>query len=475
MLLLSRLRAAVLEHALFRPGAAVVVGVSGGPDSVALLHALRTLAPDRSLQLHVAHLNHQLRGDEADADEEFVLALAREWGLPAASARWDVAGYASENGLSLEEAGRELRYRFLLGVAAQVGADAVAVGHNADDQVETVLLHLLRGAGLMGLRGMAYKSLLGVAEGDGREIALVRPLLDVTRAQIEAYCAEHLLQPRLDRTNLDPAILRNRLRLNVIPYLETINPNLREVLRHGARSLADDYEYIHQNVLGIFDRMARPANGALVFDLKWFRALPPNLQRGVLREAIHRFRRLKNAGWAQIEQARRTAAEKDAGAEATLPQGLVLVVGYGEFTIGETMPLPDAPLLLLPDPIPLLTPGERLLPESDWAVRVRESELPVEFAPGPWRAVFDAGRVHGHLVLRPRVAGERFAPAGMGGKHKSLHEFMIDARIPRHLRDLIPILADEEQVLWVCGYRTDERARPTAETTRCLDVEFFKT
>lgn len=491
-MLRDKLYSTLYEQRLVARGETLVVGVSGGPDSLALLHALKTLAPELDLKLHVAHLNHQLRGADADADEQFVLWLAREWHLPVANARWDVGGYAAENRLSLEVAARDLRYQFLLGVARQVNAQAIAVAHNADDQVETILMHWLRGAGLSGLRGMAYKSEIrnqrsevrGQKSESGNQkseirVDLIRPLLDVTRAEIEIYCLENNLQPRTDETNFDTTILRNRLRHEVIPYLETLNPNLRTVLRHSALAAADDYDYVRQNVLGIFDRMGRPIGAAsapdgFVFDRKWFRALPVNLQRGVLREAVSRLRRLKNIGFQPIEMARRVVA-KDAGAEATLPQGLLLVVGYDDFTLGEHLPLPDVPLVLQDEEIILHVGDEILLPETDWLVRVSQWTGDWRLATGDWVALFDADKISGQLVLRTRRAGERFAPKGMGGKHKSLHEFMIDEKIPRHLREFIPILADEEKVLWVVGHRQAEQtSNVMGEASNVIRVEFFK-
>lgn len=487
MSLLTRLRETIHEHHLVRPGDTLVVGVSGGPDSLTLLHALRILAPEMDLKLHVAHLNHQLRDTESDADEQFVIWLAREWGLPVANASWDVRGYAEENGLAIEEAARTLRYQFLIGVANQVHASAIAVAHHANDQVETILLHFLRGAGLSGLRGMAYKSTLTSAKSS---MSLIRPLLDISRDQIEAYCAENDLHPRADESNFDMTYLRNRLRHNVIPYLETINPNLNEVLRHAALSISDDYAYIEQNVLGIFERMTRPLGerahpDGFVFDRKWFRALPVNLQRGVLREAVARLRRLKNIGYQHIENARHVAAEKGVGAEATLPQGLLLVVGYDDFTIGEHIPLPDAPLLLHGETISLNVGDEVWLQDSDWGVRVTMDDSPpiAARATSRWAVLFDARRIRGLLVLRTRRQGERFAPLGMRGKHKSLHEYMIDEKIPRHLRDLIPILGDDEKILWVVGYRSDdqtvartpqERDAQITEPSNAIRVEFFK-
>src|SRR5581483_11430672 len=165
MSLLTKLRATLREHDLIHQGDTLVVGVSGGPDSLTLLHALRVLSSHLNLNLHVAHLNHQLRGEDSDMDEQFVAQISREWGLPFASARWDVGAYAQENKFSIEEAARTLRYQFLIGVATRVNANAIAVAHNADDQVETILLHFLRGAGLAGLRGMTYRTTLATDDG----------------------------------------------------------------------------------------------------------------------------------------------------------------------------------------------------------------------------------------------------------------------------------------------------------------------
>ncbi len=486
MTIVKKVRATIVGHHLFSRGETVVVGVSGGPDSLALLHILRELAPDLAVQLHVAHLNHQLRGEDSEADAAFVANHARGMGLPATIEARPVAQYAREHHLSPEEAARIVRYGFLGEVASRSRAHTVAVGHNADDQVETVLMHLIRGAGLAGLRGMTYQTQLPHSE---LSISLVRPLLDVTRAEIEAYCREHDLKPRFDLSNLDTTVFRNRLRHEVIPYLERLNPNLREVLRHGAMAIADDYRYLHAETEKVFAQVARSIDGApgaanlasWVFDREEWSALPASLQRATLREAVRRLRQgLRNINWAHIEDARRVVIEKGVGAEATLPQGLVLIVGYDEFTIGETVPLPDMPLMH-GDPVELPMGATVELPGTAWHVKVdEEKELGAAHDEGErtpenrWRTRLDAGKIHGALLLRTRRPGERFEPSNMGGRHKSLHEFMIDEKIPRHIRDFLPILADDEKILWVCGYRTDERARVTTGTRRVLSVQFFK-
>jgi tRNA(Ile)-lysidine synthetase-like protein len=239
-------------HRLLKPGARVVVGVSGGPDSVTLLHVLQRLAGPLNLTLHVAHLHHGIRDTDADADADFVAALAETWGLPCTIERVDVPAIAAEQKLALEEAARRARYTFLHQVAQQTGALRIAVGHNADDQSETVLMHLLRGAGPAGLRGMLPATplrdyhLLTPCPKPVPEMKLIRPLLSIPRADVEAYCTEQRLTTRFDRSNLDTTFFRNRLRHEVLPYLTQINPRFAQNLRHLAEVVRADYDLLHE-------------------------------------------------------------------------------------------------------------------------------------------------------------------------------------------------------------------------------------
>jgi tRNA(Ile)-lysidine synthase len=230
--ILSILRRAIAKYELLDRGSSIVVGVSGGPDSLCLLHALRELAPEYDLRLHVAHLNHQLRGDEAKADANFVRDLAQQWNLPCMIEARDVKAFAQTHKLSIEEAARQMRYGFLIEVASAQSSNTIAVAHNADDQAESVLMHFLRGSGLAGLRGMLPKTRISdfrflIADSESKiknqksKICIVRPLLDVPRTAIEEYCAQHHLQPRIDATNADTTYFRNRLRHELLPLLET--------------------------------------------------------------------------------------------------------------------------------------------------------------------------------------------------------------------------------------------------------------
>lgn len=480
----AQVRAALRKHQLVAPGDTVVLGVSGGADSLALLHTLRVLRDEFDLRLHIAHLNHQLRGPDSDEDAEFVAALAREWKIPATVEARDLAAYARGQRLSIEELARRARYAFLAEVAQRERATAVAVGHHRDDQVETVLMHFIRGAGLAGMRGMLPKvELRGASFGLPHARAsfqtplyLIRPLLDVSRADIEAYCKEHYLVPRVDRTNFDTVLFRNRLRQEVLPYLEQLNPNLRQVIYHSSMAIADDYDFLFPIVQNEYARITQERDGAILFHRAAWSALHPALQRGTLRFAAQRLRSdLRDIGWVHIEEARRIVLEKTAGAEVTLPAGLMLVVGYSNFVLADTargVPLPDIPLLNIKS-LDLPTQGTVELPDSNWVVETRVLTEKPEVN-DRWTAVLDFAMCRGERMLRRRRPGDRFEPVGMEGHTRTLHDFMIDEKIERTVRALLPLLVVGERIVWVCGWRVDERARVTPLTREFWRVSFRK-
>lgn len=282
---LAKVEQTIRRYDLLRPRSTVVVAVSGGPDSLCLLHALHTLRERYMLTLHVAHLNHCLRGEESDADAQFVQDLAERWELPATVRSVDVFEIRRQRKGSLEETARQVRYAFLRSVASAMGADCVAVGHNADDQTETVLMHWLRGAGLAGLRGMLPKSSLddlrlGTDQPSPGGAWLIRPLLYVTRVEIETYCRHHGLVPHYDLSNLDTTYFRNRLRHELIPFLEKYNPNIREVIRRSAEVISADYAVLHTQVERAWQEVARrETEDWITLDLAAWRTLPLGLQR----------------------------------------------------------------------------------------------------------------------------------------------------------------------------------------------------
>lgn len=485
---LAKVEQTIRRYELLRPKNTVVVAVSGGPDSLCLLHALRTLRERYLLTLHVAHLNHCLRGEESDADAQFVQDLAERWELPATVRTVDVFEIRRQRRGSLEETARQVRYAFLRSVASAVGADRVAVGHNADDQTETVLMHWLRGAGLAGLRGMLPKSSLddlrlGTDQPSPSGMWLIRPLLYVTRAEIEAYCRHHRLVPHYDLSNLDTTYFRNRLRHELIPFLEKYNPNIREVVRRTAEVISADYAVLHAQVERAWQEVARrETEDWIALDLAAWRTLPLGLQRSTLRLAIQKLRRhLRDIGWEHVENALWIARERETGARATLPDGLMLTVDYDEIIVSDTAITPDAvpPYPWMADEeVELALPGITLLGRTGWSVtatllpttgeHLQQAECNVD----PRQAFLDADQA-GRIVFRKRRAGDRFQPLGMGHKSKSLREFMINAKIPERWRDLIPIAVtgEGEDIVWVVGWRIDERFKVTPATRNVLHLQ----
>jgi len=484
--LLARFQKTLRQYRLLEPGESVVVGVSGGPDSVALLDLLRRseVAP------HVAHLHHGARGADADADADFVVALASRWGLPCTVGRADVPALAQREGLAFEEAARRVRYGFLLQTAQAVRARAVAVGHHADDQAETVLMHLLRGAGLAGLRGMApvtsfaaLAPLLILPDGSPAprdvDVQLIRPLLQTPRAEIEAYCREQGLETRFDRSNLDTTLFRNRLRHETLPYLAELNPCIAERLCRLAEVARADYALLEQLTEATWAALIveqRPE--AVTLALDGWRAQPLALQRLLLRRAAFHVRpTLRDVDFVHVENAVALAQTGATGAVATLPNGIALRVGYTTLTVSaeEGARLPETRPWLVPGTrLALSLPGETELP-GGWtlsATRVESWDLAAIAANAdPFVAWVDAQAVTGGAMLRTRERGERFRPQGLGGAGVRLSDFLINVRFPRAWRDALPLLVAGEEVLWIVGVRLSETALVRPHTGAVLRLE----
>lgn len=461
------------------------MAVSGGPDSLALLDVLVALAPARGWRLHVAHLDHGLRPGSVD-EAASVAAMAESLGLPATVDARDVAGRAARTGRGIEDTARTVRYAFLAAVAARVGAAVVATGHHADDQGETVLMNVLRGTGLDGLRGMApladWPLPLDVVAGLEPDVAdrlrarglprLVRPLLGVWRVAIAAHVARRGLDPVHDESNDDPAFLRNRLRQQVLPRLEAINPRLREALVRSAEAVAGDVAFLEAAVEATWRAAVRerPEQGQLAIDRAAWAAAHPAVQRRLLRRAVAALGGdLRALGLAHVEAVRLAIADERVAAAPVLPGGLRVTASGEALVLGpERSAIP--PPRLGEEPLPLVEGGEMALP-GGWSLSltVRERRPGDRLAPpDAWQAALDADALRGALAVRGRRAGDRIQPLGMSGRHRSLQDVLVDLKAPAAERDGWPLVVDAEgaRVLWVPGYRIDERVRIGPETRR---------
>jgi tRNA(Ile)-lysidine synthase len=456
----------VAEHHLLASGQCLVVAVSGGADSVCLLHVLLSLKEQLGITLHLAHLNHQLRGAESDADAAYVAELAQRLGVPATVERRDVKAYQDRRRLSPEEAAREVRYDYLAEVARSLGAGCVATGHTRDDHIETVLMHLIRGTGPRGFRGLRPKS---EWRSGSLGVTIVRPLLGLSREETAGYCARHRLAPRLDTSNLSLSPLRNRIRQQLLPLLRSYNPAVDEALQRTARLAADDSAFMDEEVARRWDEVVQKQGDVVILDKEGFLQLPLALKRHLLRAVIESLvNSVRDIEMRHIDGIL-AALEKPAGRRLDLPSGLTFAIEYNRFLIGrDTIAL--CPFPVLEADVTLKVPGETRLP--GWRVRATVM-LPKAMTSdaGGFRAYLDLDRSGTGLAVRRRCPGDRFQPLGMS-QSKKLNEFMIDARIPRHWRPRIPIVSSSEGILWVVGWRIDERVKVTAATGQVLGIEF---
>jgi len=455
-MLVQKVKRTIGKYGMLAPGDGVVVAVSGGPDSVCLLSVLAGLARDLALSLHVAHLDHCFRGEESAGEARFVRDLARSLGIPATIEQADVPRYCAEQGLSAQAGAREVRYRFLERIARETGARRIALGHTANDQAETVIMRLIRGAGLAGLSGI--RPVRG---------AVIRPLIDATRSEILVHLAEHGLDHVDDPSNRKPVYARNRIRGEVIPVLERFNPRIVETLAAQARLFLAEDEALEAGLAAVLPATVQATGDAVRIDRTAFLGLPAGLQKRVLRRSVEgaavRGPALSAVQTDEALEFIRTAAS---GRRLDLPCGLSLEREYGSFLLQPRR-------AVRPVSVPLNLPGTTRVPLLDLEVETAVTG-PSAGAPGPgnylWQAVFDYDTITLPLHLRNRRPGDAFLPAGMGGLSKKLQDYFVDTKVPRMQRDLVPLLATEQDIVWVVGMRTDGRFLPGPGTTKLLVV-----
>jgi tRNA(Ile)-lysidine synthase len=400
VMLPNRVALAISLHRIVEPGERVVVAVSGGPDSLALLSILREIMPALPLHLTVAHFDHGWRADSRD-DRDFVASISTRWGYEFHTGR------AAADTAHTEQAARVARYAFLRRTAAATNSTAIALGHTQDDQVETLLLHLLRGSGSRGLGGMRRR------DGD-----LARPLLDIPRRDIEAYLVRLHLVPRRDPSNDDPRFTRNRLRQQLLPAVDAFDPAARELLARTADILGEEDRYLEQQVDALPDGIAH--------DREAFAKLPPAIQRRVVRQLV------PDAGFLEVEAMRRADPSN------------TLQLGQPRNTMPPSQSAHVAVTICTCDP-------------ATFKARDRVGHL-------------DADRVRLPLAVASRKPGDRMRPLGLN-QAKRLQDILVDAHVPRHLRDNLPVVSDLEEIVWIPGVTVAETKRVTPATRRQMHLE----
>ena len=450
----------------------IIAGVSGGPDSLCLLDILRRAG----YPLIVAHFNHQLR-PESDVDANMVEQTAARLMIPSIVDGADVRAYADQESLSIEEAARILRYRFMFGLARQRNAQAVAVGHTADDQVETVLMHVLRGSGLSGLKGMSFRSVLKTFD---TKIPVVRPLLDTWREETVVYCAANGLRPHYDPSNDSLNFLRNRMRHLLIPNLETYNPKFREAILRMTQSLKADHAFMTEAVDSAWwDCVTNVNQEVVTFDMDQITHRPLGLQRNLIRKAIQHLRPGQEANYAALERASTFINDPDHPPRVDLKGGLRLFREGG--CIYVYTPEADLPFNRWPqmpdtrESIPVVIPDNFEL-SGGWKFSCERWRLPAlareqaDRNEDLFQVWLDAEKLPESLELRIRRPGDRIEPLGMDGHTQKLSDFFVNQKVPQRARDRWPLLCSGDMVVWVPGYRP---AHPFRLTSSSRSMMYF--
>lgn len=453
-MLLEKVKRTIGDHGMLSCGDTVLVAVSGGVDSVVLLDLLSRLASELLLTLFIAHLDHGLRGEEAKEDAQFVVSLGEKMGLSVICERIDVRKISEELRLGLEEAGRLMRRRFLEATARKVSATRIAFGHTLDDRAETLLFNLIRGAGPSGLGGIRPVS-----------PPYIRPLIESSREEILAFARAEGLAWREDRTNQDTTFTRNRIRHQVIPLLEQLNPRFLEALGRAADLLFEEEKALDLFLERPWQKVvAHEENGRVVLRRDQLARLPRELQGLLLRQGIARTRgNLQGIEKVHVDGIRDLVTSTNAHGEVHLP-GLIARIQKDELLLSVHQTPTIAPFTFS------IELGRTRLPHLGIALELLI--VPWDGShkkPGEGRAVemADADRVHFPLHLRSRRPGDRFQPLGMGHV-KRLKDFLIDERVPFYKRDALPLLCDQEKIVWVVGVRLSDAVRITPQTKRAL-------
>ncbi|MBI3583085.1 MAG: tRNA lysidine(34) synthetase TilS [Nitrospinae bacterium] len=454
----------------------VLVGVSGGIDSITLLYSLFFLKDDLKCSLVAAHANHGLRGEQSDKEAEFVRKIADELKLPSVIEKIDVLGYMTEKGLSKQAAARELRYDFFERTAKKTSANKIALGHNANDQAETVLIRLLRGSGAKGIAGI--KPVRACSERSESN-KIIRPLIEIRRDEITEFVKEKRLKYVEDPSNLEPYYLRNKIRLELIPLLKKeYNPNIIETLREAAEIVGDEDEFLESYCSTIMSAIGSPnGSGFIEIDVLKLKNFHIAIKRRIIRIALKMIKGdLLKISAVHVEDILNSINKGFSGKSLNLPDGICVLYEYDKLKLFREVEVAEEAEVRFD--IPLKIPGETILSKPEYKF-IAEIISPVDFVAAGFSlrnkyiSFFDMDKIKGALRVRNRVNGDIFHPSGMKGS-KKLKEFFIDEKIPRRERDSIPLIVSGDIILWIVGKRVADYGKVDKDTKNILKIEAIK-
>ncbi|MTI46497.1 MAG: tRNA lysidine(34) synthetase TilS [Firmicutes bacterium] len=451
---------AVVENNLIKKGENILLGLSGGPDSMALLYILKDIREIIPFNLLAAHINHGIRGEDADNDENYVKDQCNKLNIPIYSQKINMNKYAKKNKLSSEEAGREIRYSFFRKTLDNIGGGKIAVAHNKNDQAETLLMRFLRGTGIDGLRGMEY------ASND-----IIRPLLDISRTEIEKYCRENEINPRIDKTNLEAIYGRNKIRLELIPYIENnFNLGIIETLTRTARVMQTESDFLSEYTKEQFSEILikENRNNIKLHNNKFIR-LHKSIRSRVIRMGIERLKgNLKGVEEKHVSDILDLSNSENTGKRINIGNNINIRISYKQLIIEKNDKLKGK----IEFHENLYLKSKLNIEELDMTIEtkvINKEDLNFN-SKDRFIKYFDYDKINGDLSVRNRNPGDRFIPLGMKGS-KKIKDFYIDEKIPREDRDRIPLVVDNKNIIWVVGYRISDIYKVTECTKRILEIK----
>lgn len=453
-MMLDKVKKTLKKYNMLTQGEKVVLGVSGGADSIALLYSLNELI-DYGLELIIAHLNHRLRVDEAKRDADFVKEIAKSLGLTFVYAEVDTLKYKEESQLSTEDAARQLRYKFFDQVMSKHYATKLATAHTLDDQAETVLMRLIRGSGSKGLSGIPPVS-----------INIIRPLIEISRSEIENYLNSRDIKWVEDASNVSREFLRNRIRHDLIPELESYNPQIKETLAKTADILRAEDEFITIETGKYFNEVFSENRSEITGNLLKYESIDKILRYSLLRTAIENLNtNLKNISSIHIISADDFLLSETASGQIELPEETVIVKGYDTFLVTKKSEIEQEFYYSIQ------SPGKWSFPELEVEISLVKTQSLEENDESV--AFFDPGLVKFPIEVRSFKTGDRFSPLGMQST-KKLQDYFTDIKLPKFLRSRVPIFISDGQIMWTGGIRIDDRFKVTDKKGEVLKMKLVR-
>ncbi|HBF76802.1 MAG TPA: tRNA lysidine(34) synthetase TilS [Clostridiaceae bacterium] len=458
--MIDKVRETIEKYKMIQYGDKIVVGLSGGPDSVCLLHVLNRLKDRYGIKLYAVHVNHGIRGEEALRDENYAKRFAESLDIPIFIKRVDAVGFAKENKMSTEEAGRFLRYEYFEEVLKQVKGQKIATAHNMNDQAETMIMNFLRGSGTTGLSGISPV----------RDFKYIRPILYIERSEIESYCKENGLNPVIDSTNKENVYRRNKIRLELIPYIkDNINPNVVKSLCTSSDLFYKDDEFLNEIAAEKLNEIKK-GDG---FSVKEFNSLHVSIKRRIIREIILKEKgSLNGIELKHIDDCIELIKKGETGKRIDLPHDLICEIEYEKFKIKNKY------LKSLKYEYNLNIPGRINVKEENLIIEAEIKKNDEIFNDSLFIKYFDYDKIkiraEGFKIqIRTRKDGDFISPKGMKGR-KKLKDLFIDEKVPREKRNSIPLVALRNEILWIPNFRDSREYKIDGETKNVLKIKILR-